>query len=97
MLSQGQLLTEVGFLNLEGLFVSFLQLTMKTAETGIVLTYLFLNPEAQGCLGFGALFSFILDFGSECAGRRLIFGRLELLFLCILLWLFSRSLICLEF
>ena len=47
---------------------------MKTEETGIVLTYLFLDPEAQGCLGFGALFSFILDFGSECAGRRPIFG-----------------------
>ncbi len=33
MLSQGQLLTEAGFLNLEGFFISLLQLTMKTEET----------------------------------------------------------------
>ena len=97
MLTQCQLLTEVGFLNFKGFFISLLQLTMKIEEAGIMVTYLFLDPEAQGCLGFGALFGFILDFGSECAGRRPIFGRLRLLFLWILLWLFSRSLICLEF
>jgi hypothetical protein len=72
---------------------------MESDRPRIVLTHLFLNPEAQRSLwfDFDALPSFMPDFRSERAGRRLIFVRLDSLFLCILLWSFSRSLICLDF
>jgi hypothetical protein len=85
MLPQSQLLTEARFLNFEDFFISLYQVSHSSLLIAGVLTHLFLNPEAQRSLWFDALLSFMLDFRSDRAGRRLIFGRLDSLFLCILL------------